>query len=252
MIDPELKEELWVSIAEARPGNVAVVHHVVLFAVPPERKISADNLEDAQVNGQMISIYAPGMNPWRYPAGAAMKIAKGSQLVIQAHYTPNGTETQDRSYVGLKIMKPEDVKQQVRYNLVANVNFEIPAGADNHEVRQAVRILKNIRLLNLFPHMHYRGKSFRFEAEYPDGRREVLLDVPRYDFTWQLRYDLAEPKLLPKGTRLVCIGSYDNSAANPLNPDPSKTVRFGLQSWEEMLVGYYTSVAAEEPLAAAD
>jgi hypothetical protein len=98
--------------------------------------------------------------------------------------------------------------------------------------------------------MHYRGKSFRFEAEYPEGSKEILLDVPRYDFNWQLRYDLAEPKLLPKGTRLVCTAHFDNSAANPLNPDPTKAVRFGLQSWEEMFVGYYTSVAAEDELAA--
>jgi peroxiredoxin len=251
MVDPDLKEDIWVRVAEARPGNVAVVHHVVLFAVPPSRKISEDHLEDAQINGQMISVYAPGMNPWKYPDGSAMKIAAGSQLVLQTHYTPNGTVQDDASYVGLKLCDASEVKREVRYNLVANANFEIPPGAPNHEVRQAVRILKDIRLLNLFPHMHYRGKSFRFEAEYPDGGKEVLLDVPRYDFTWQLRYDLAEPKLLPKGTRLICIAHYDNSENNPLNPDPKQTVRFGLQSWEEMLVGYYTSVAATaEELAA--
>ena len=99
--------------------------------------------------------------------------------------------------------------------------------------------------------MHFRGKSFRFDVEYPDGRREVLLDVPRYDFNWQLRYDLAEPKFLPKGTRLLCTGHYDNSDANPWNPDPSATVRFGLQTWEEMMVGYYATMpAAEQRIAA--
>ena len=243
-IDPDLKEELWVSIAEARPGNAAVVHHVVLFAVPPSRKVK--NLEDAQVAGQMIAVYAPGMNPWRYPPGMAMKLEKGSQLILQLHYTPNGAAQDDSSYVGLKLAAPETVKQQVRYGLVSNAGFVIPPHADNHEVKQATRIYKDVKVLNFFPHMHYRGKAFRFEAEYPDGRREVLLDVPHYDFSWQLRYDLAEPKLLPKGTRLECIAHYDNSAANPHNPDPSATVRFGLQSWEEMLVGYYTSIPAED------
>jgi hypothetical protein len=97
--------------------------------------------------------------------------------------------------------------------------------------------------------MHFRGKAFRFEVELPDGQREVLLDVPRYDFNWQLRYDLAEPKFLPKGTRLLCTAHYDNSAANPWNPDPSATVRFGLQTWEEMMVGYYTTMPAEERVA---
>ena len=94
--------------------------------------------------------------------------------------------------------------------------------------------------------MHYRGKSFRFEAEYPDGRREVLLDVPRYDFNWQLRYDLAEPKFMPKGTRLLCTAHFDNSETNPWNPDPTATVRFGLQTWEEMMVGYYTTMPAPQ------
>jgi len=103
-------------------------------------------------------------------------------------------------------------------------------------------------LLNLFPHMHYRGKSFRFEAVYPDKSREVLLNVPRYDFNWQLRYDLAVPKLLPKGTTLECTAYFDNSAENLLNPDPTRTVGFGLQSWQEMLVGYYTVVSANEDL----
>ena len=103
-------------------------------------------------------------------------------------------------------------------------------------------------LLNLFPHMHYRGKAFRFEAIYPDQTREVLLDVPRYDFYWQLRYDLRVPKLLPKGTTLHCTAIFDNSEENLINPDPSKAVGFGLQSWEEMLIGYYTVVPADEDL----
>jgi peroxiredoxin len=249
VVEPNVKQDMWVTVAEARPGNVSVVHHVVLFAVPPDRRVSENDLEQAQANGQMVSIYAPGMNPWRYPEGVAMKIAAGSQLIVQTHYTPNGTEQDDCSYVGLRVIDPSQVKQQVRYSLVTSVNFEIPAGASNHEVRQASRILKDLRVLNFFPHMHYRGKSFRYEAEYPDGTKEVLLDVPRYDFTWQLRYDLAEPKFLPKGTRLVCIGHFDNSESNPLNPDPTKNVRFGLQSWEEMLVGYYTSIPANDNVA---
>ncbi len=192
----------------------------------------------------MVGVYAPGMNPWRYPAGTAMKIEAGSQLVIQMHYTPNGRKQSDKSYVGLKLLESEQVKEEVRYGMVINAAFEIPPHASSHEESARKLFLRDSYILNLFPHMHFRGKSFRFEAEYPDGRREVLLDVPHYDFNWQLRYDLAKPVFMPKGSRLICTASYDNSADNPLNPDPTQTVRFGLQSWEEMLVGYYTTVRA--------
>jgi len=244
VIDPQLKEDVWISAAEARPGNAAVVHHIVLFAVPPGVNLS--NPGQAQQLGRMIAIYSPGMNPWKYPAGTAVKIEAGTKFVIQGHYTPNGVEQQDRSHVGLKFADPATVKRTVRYGMVVNATFAIPPHAADTEVVAKHRFPKDFLLLNLFPHMHYRGKSFRFEAEYPDGTREVLLDVPRYDFNWQLRYDLTEPKKMPKGTQLICTAHFDNSDANPTNPDPSRTVRFGLQSWEEMLVGYYTIVPAEE------
>jgi hypothetical protein len=245
-IDPQLKEDVWVKMAEARPGNSAVVHHIVLFHVPPGVKLSKE--EDAQNFGQFLAVYAPGMPPWKYPDGTALKVKAGSKFVIQMHYTPNGVAQDDRSLVGLKFADPTKVKKRAMYGMAVNSGFQIPPGADNHEVASQVTFSRDMLLLNLFPHMHYRGKSFRFEAVYPDQTREVLLDVPRYDFNWQLRYDLAEPKLLPKGTKLVCTGHFDNSEANPYNPDPTKAVRFGLQTWQEMLVGYYTIVWADEDL----
>jgi peroxiredoxin len=250
VVEPELKEDLWIASAEARPGNVSVVHHVVLFAVGPGIKV--DHLEEVQAVGKMIAIYAPGMNPWTYPEGTAVKVEKGSSFVIQTHYTPNGTRQMDRSYVGLRLADPAKVKRRANYGMAVNPNILIPPGADDVEIKSGTRFARDTLLLNLFPHMHFRGKSFRFEAEYADGRREVLLDVPRYDFNWQLRYDLAEPKFLPKGTRLLCTAHYDNSASNPWNPDPTATVRFGLQSWEEMMVGYYTTMPAAERIAATD
>jgi hypothetical protein len=169
-------------------------------------------------------------------------------LIIQTHYTPNGTAQDDQSYVGLKFADLKTIKRQVRYGMSVNVNIEIPPGAEDYELVARKPFLKDSLLLNLFPHMHYRGKSFRFEAEYPDGRREVLLDVPHYDFNWQLRYDFAQPVFMPKGSKLVCTAHYDNSESNLLNPDPTQTVRFGLQTWEEMMVGYYSTVlASDEP-----
>lgn len=247
-VDPGFDEDVWVTAAEARPGNPSVVHHIVLFAVPKGSR----GRGDATSFGQMVAIYAPGMPPWQYPDGTAMLIKKGMELVFQLHYTPNGRAQSDRSYVGLKFTKAENVKQKIRYGMALNMAFEIPPGADDHEVQSQVKFRRDTLLLNLFPHMHYRGKSFRFDAYYPDGSHEVLLDVPNYDFNWQLRYDLAEPKLMPKGTRVICTGKFDNSADNPRNPNPNETVRFGLQSWEEMMVGYYTTVAYDQDLAGKD
>ena len=245
-VDPGFTEDKWISMAEARPGNTAVVHHIVLFSLPPGVKIRSP--EEAQAQGQMIAIYAPGMPPWKYPDGAAIKVLAGSTFYIQMHYTTCGTEQKDRSLIGLKFADPASVKKKVMYGMAVNAGFEIPPHADNHEVVSKVKFSHDMLLLNLFPHMHYRGKSFRIESLTPDGTRKVLLDVPHYDFNWQLRYDLAEPKFLPKGTQLICTGHFDNSEANPANPDPNKAVRFGLQTFEEMLVGYYTIVRADEDL----
>lgn len=253
LIGPKFEEDVWISAAEARPGNSAVVHHIVLFAVPGDvEEVRGDRRGGIGAFGQMVAIYAPGMPPWDYPEGTAMQIKAGSKLVMQMHYTPSGTAQDDRSYVGVRFAQPDEVQKRIRYGMAINVGFEIPPHEPAYEVTSGTRFRRDTLLLNLFPHMHYRGKSFDFTAIYPDGTSEVLLSVPRYDFNWQLRYDLAEPKLMPKGTRLVCRGLFDNSASNPRNPDPEAEVRFGLQSWEEMMVGYYTTVAAAEDLRLAD
>lgn len=281
-IDPQLTEDVWVTAAEARPDNTSVVHHIVLFALPPggggfgggdrargdeNRRGERDDADEGErrsrrgegrrrggggegaiAGGQLIAIYAPGMPAWQYPEGMALEVKKGSTFVIQMHYTACGSEQQDQSYIGLKFAKPGEVKQSIRNGMALNVGFEIPPHDNDYVVTSKTRFLRNTTLLQLFPHMHYRGKAFKFEAQYPDGTSEVLLDVPNYDFNWQLRYDLAEPKHLPRGTTMVCTAHYDNSADNLFNPDPSETVGFGLQSFEEMMVGYYTAVRTDEDL----
>jgi len=241
-VDPGFTEDVWITAAEGRPGNPSVVHHIVLFAVPK----GAKGRTDSESIGQMVAIYAPGMPAWVYPEGTAMCIKKNMDLVFQMHYTPNGREQTDQSSVGLKFTTQDKVKQKIRYGMALNMAFEIPAHANDHEVLSKATFRRDTLLLNLFPHMHYRGKSFKFEAFYPDGTSEVLLDVPNYDFNWQLRYDFVEPKFLPKGTKMICTGHFDNSADNPRNPNPNEKVTFGLQSWEEMMVGYYTTVPAVE------
>lgn len=248
-VDPGFTEDKWIKAAECRPDNRGVVHHIVAFFVPPGEKIR-DGVQHVMVG------YAPGMPPVQFQDDAAMFVAAGSRIVFQMHYTPNGSEQRDRSSMGLVFADPTTVKMRVGGGAAANRFFQIPPGDGNFEVRSHYRFNKDVRLLTLTPHMHLRGKSFRYEAEYPDGTREVLLDIPHYDFNWQLRYRLAEPKLLPKGTKLECTAHFDNSAENLANPDPTQAVRWGDQTWEEMMIGYFATLPVEpnvnvEPVTAA-
>jgi uncharacterized protein (TIGR03067 family) len=237
VVDPGFKEDMWVKAAEARPGNAAIVHHHVVYFVPPGK----EGERGFEIKNQ-IAGYGPGTPPFQYAEGVAQRIPAGSKLVFQMHYTPNGSPQEDRSYVGLVFTDPKSVKQTLRSQMVAEFRFEIPPGAANHAVQATEEIDTETLLVNLQPHMHIRGKSFRVELENPDGQRETLLDVPRYDFNWQLRYDLAEPRVLRKGARLHAYATFDNSSSNPANPDPSKPVHFGEQTWEEMMVGIFQTI----------
>ena len=192
----------------------------------------------------------PGNNSLSYPEGYAKKLPKGTNLVFQIHYTPNGKATTDQTKLALVFAK-EKPRYEVHVSGLANPAFTIPAGADNHKVSAtAPGIPFDARVLALFPHAHLRGRSFRYELIHPDGREEILLDVPRYDFNWQHRYVLAEPRRIAKGSRLRVTATYDNSADNPANPDPDSEVRTGTQSWEEMFNGYFDVVLADEDLTA--
>jgi hypothetical protein len=148
---------------------------------------------------------------------------------------------QDRTKIGL-IFTKEPPKQILTTGNAMNVRFKIPAGATSHEVVAERTFTEDARIASFMPHMHVRGKDFKYTAIYPEGREEVLLSVPKYDFNWQLTYKLKEPKLMPKGTKLVCVAHFDNSTDNKANPDPSKEVKWGDQTWEEMMIGWYTTV----------
>jgi peroxiredoxin len=234
VIDPGFTEDRYLRAAEVRPGNRAVVHHALVALVPPgESRAKLDTL------GALLD-YAPGMPPMILPEGSALRIPAGSKLLFQMHYTPNGSPQQDRSYLGMVFADPRTVKRCVHGGAVINQAIDIPPGARDYALSAEHVLPEDVRLLSLSPHMHLRGKSFRVEAHFPDGRREVLLDVPRYDFNWQLRYDLAEAKALPRGTRLVCAARYDNSSSNPANPDPTMAVGWGDQTRDEMLICFFT------------
>jgi peroxiredoxin len=246
-VDPAFTEDQWVRAAECRPGNRAVVHHMLVFVQPP----FADRLGQRQAPiGGWLAGFAPGSRPMVLGDGMAKRIPKGAKLIFQMHYTPNGSPQQDRSSVGLVLAQPDSIKYQVTTRRAANVRFEIPPHAEDYRIEATTRLGQDGLLLAMFPHMHLRGKSFRYEAIFPDGRREILLEVPRYDFGWQNSYVLAQPRQIPKGTRMHCVACYDNSSKNRSNPDPSAAVRWGDQTWEEMMIGYFdvaTPVVGEVP-----
>lgn len=243
-VDPGFKEDTWIQAAECRPGNRAVVHHIIVGLIPPGGRFGEQNV--GGVHSDWLTATAPGARPLELPVGMAKLIPAGSRLVFQMHYTPNGTDQQDRSCVGFKFADPKTVKRQVGTDKAASQGFRIPPGDGNHKVEATHRFDRDMLLLAMFPHMHLRGKAFRYTAIFPDGEREILLDVPRYDFGWQNSYELIEAKKMPRGTRIFCEAWFDNSEENLANPDPTATVRWGDQTWEEMMIGYFDATPVDE------
>ncbi len=236
VVDPGFKEDKWVKAAECRPGNRAVVHHIIVAAGNRDRVAQRFNDE---VASEWLAATAPGARPMILPAGLAKRIPAGSKIVFQIHYTPNGKAQEDRSSIGLIFADPSEVKKEILTQQAANSRFRIPPGDANHKVEADYRFEEESLMLALFPHMHLRGKSFLYTAHYPDGNTETLLDVPHYDFSWQNSYVFTEPKKMPAGTRIHCVAHFDNSKENWANPDPTATVRWGDQTWEEMMIGYF-------------
>ncbi len=184
-------------------------------------------------------IYVPGQRVEPYPAGMARKIPAGSQLTFQVHYTPVGSVQLDQTRVGMTFVDPASVKFEVRTASAVNPEIRIPPNDPAYRLEAtSPRLPQGARLLALNPHMHLRGKSFFYEAVLPDKSRQTLLDVPRYDFNWQTAYRLSEPLPLPAGTKIHGVAHFDNSADNLNNPNPSETVRWGEQTWDEMMIGY--------------
>jgi peroxiredoxin len=241
-IDPKLTRDVWVRASQVRPGNPAVVHHVVALVLPP----GVEKIDEA--GGDFLAAYAPGMPPRVMRDGVAKRVPAGSRIVLQLHYTPRGTKQVDRSRIGLVFADPASVHKELMSGMALNFRLQIPPGARDYLSRADFRFSQPSLLLSLMPHMHLRGKSMRFVAEYPDGRREVLLDVPRYEFDWQNLYVLDRPKPMPEGTILHTEAHFDNSDENPNNPDPKRAVTFGEQTRDEMHVGYLNFALADQDL----
>ena len=231
-VDPGFEEDKWVAAADVVPGERSVVHHVIVFISPPEGR--------HQRGLGLLAAYVPGQSALELPGGQARLVPAGSKLIFQMHYTPIGSEQLDMTKIGLVFADPESVSEEVVSLISLNEEFEIPPHAENYRVDSSRGDWpENARLLSMAPHMHLRGKSFRFDGVWPDGRREILCDVANYDFNWQNSYQLATPFAIPVDFTMQCIAHYDNSAKNLANPDPSASVRWGDQTWNEMMIAFF-------------
>ncbi|MEQ9408174.1 MAG: redoxin domain-containing protein [Fuerstiella sp.] len=235
-VDPGFKEDKWIRAAEVVPGSRDVVHHILVFA----RAAGSRRSDPGAGGGSFLAAYVPGLRAAELPPGMAKRVPAGSKLVFQMHYTPVGEQRTDRSSIGLYFADEADVDKVVVTQETLNRRFSIPPGDPEFQVEAtSSRAPMTVEVLALMPHMHLRGKSFRYEAVLPDGQRTTLLDVPAYDFNWQTAYRLETPLAFPTGSRMHCVAYFDNSERNLNNPNPSATVGWGDQTWNEMMIGYY-------------
>ncbi len=253
LVPAPFKTDKWVQFAEARPTDRARVHHIIAFirepgsdwlkdaqpGIPfvPEKPKPEDKKDKSELPSDFLVGFAPGQPPEAFEPGQAKLIRAGSDIIFQVHYTTNGTPGTDRSRVGLVFAK-EPPKKRVFTVSATNGTFKIPAGHPDYRVDAEFEVGTNVVLYGLHPHMHYRGKDFEYRLRFPGGETRTILRVPTFRQSWQLWYTLSDPIPLPKGTKIECTAHFDNSPNNPDNPDPTKDVYWGDQTWEEMMVGF--------------
>jgi peroxiredoxin len=229
--DFEMPHDAWVRAVVVRPDNRKVVHHVIVRVRYPE---GAKGRPEEEV---FLTSWAPGNTSPECPPGTGKFLPRGARFNFELHYNTVGKPEVDRSEMGLYLAK-EAPKMVLETRTAENRDFSIPPGGADSRTHAVYCFRRDTLIYDLIPHMHLRGSWFKYEALFADGKRETLLSVPNYDFNWQTEYRLAEPKLVPAGTWLLCTGGYDNSARNPNNPDATKRVKHGLQSFEEMFMGF--------------
>ncbi|MFN0087403.1 MAG: hypothetical protein ACKVX9_18585 [Blastocatellia bacterium] len=248
VFDHVLPEETWIRSIATRPGNPKAVHHANTHVVPPALQVPDEGYFEGDFDPGargtfMVSGWVPGANDVLLPEGTGVRIPKGMRFGIQIHYGPNEQATSDQTSIGLYFADGV-VRKNLRVLFGDRKDLQIPPG-DPHYSLTSTSTFNTDALIRFFHvHMHLRGKSYAFRFTYPDGRVETVFDVPNYDFSWQRSYILNEPLRVPKGTRVEFIGTYDNSAKNRFNPDPSKTIRWGEKTIDEMMQGrlFYESI----------
>jgi hypothetical protein len=219
-------EDVWVQAVEVRPGHRRVVHHATVSVIYP-------NPAPGEPASQNLHLYSPGLDAMIWREGYGKRIPKGSRVSFNLHYNTIGTAVEDRTRLGLVFAKAP-VHTEVRTSTLQNDRMLVPPMTNRHEVVSAFRIPTEMRIHALRPHMHLRGRTASASLVYPDGRRTTLLHIPKWDDSWQQYYMLLEPANVSQGTLLEYVATFDNSPANPLNPDPTKPVAWGQQVWEEM------------------
>ncbi|XZE53357.1 redoxin domain-containing protein [Planctomycetaceae bacterium SH139] len=233
-VDPGLDEDTWLEAAEFIPGNRAVVHHILGFYRP-----KGSNKPMAAERSFLVG-YVPGARVEQNPPGMAKRLPANSELVFQVHYTPIGTPQLDQSKLGMVFADPAKITHEVVTSSAVQTNLRIQPGDPSYQVSAIIpELLPKSLLLGMSPHMHLRGKAFRYEIVKPDSQRETILDVPAYDFNWQTTYQFAEPLELAAGSRIACTAVFDNSEDNLNNPNPQALVRWGDQTDDEMMIGYF-------------
>ena len=225
--------DIWIRASDTLPGDRTVVHHVLVGVYDPklperERMVRATSGE--------LGAYVPGNGPAMYPAGTGVLVPKDCSFAFQMHYTTSGKATRDETRVGFYFAK-EPPQYEFKTAVLFKPTIQIPANTKAYTDSTTYEFPREAMVYSFTPHAHYRGSASNFVARYPDGREELMLSVPKYDFNWQTTYSLTKPKVIPAGTLIVHSTTYDNSSQNPANPDPNRVVPWGEQSWDEMLYG---------------
>jgi hypothetical protein len=239
-----MDRDRYVKASQYIAGDRTVLHHTLNSLLPPGAKQEGGFLGGGDPNAARITAYIPGAQPQHEPPNTGGLLKKGSTLALQLHYTTNGKATTDASEIGLWFYDDNEVPAERMSNQCACIFTRgwtpIPPYAADHEMQQTITIKKDAHIYSMLPHMHFRGKRMRFYADYPDGTTEELLNIAHYNYNWQLDYELTEPKFVPAGTKIRAVGAFDNSKQNKANPDPSREVPWGQQSWDEMFFGSVT------------
>lgn len=222
-------EDTWVKSVEVLPGNPKVVHHVTVYVIPPGNNNPLD-----WDDWGFFAAMAPGYSTTTFPIGYAKKIPAGSTVYVEMHYSPRGKFETDQTQVGFHLAHGRKLKEAHTYGLGSR-KFTIPAGASDFRLSERFKFSKNATLFGIYPHGHYRAKSFRLTAELPNGEKSILISVPNYDVAWQNYYKLRQPLQFREGTSLICDAVYDNSNRNPRNPDPLRDVSWGPKTEDEMM-----------------
>ncbi len=236
--EPKLPEDKWVGGIEIRNLHPQVMHHAIAFLEYPDDHPHADEQQVNPSRSGGFAWMAPGWSYTRHPKGMAKRLYAGVNIRLQVHYTPNGVALIDRPSLAFQFV--DEPIHAIKTRAADNRSFEIPAGAERYPVKASYTFENPASIISLAGHTHLRGVGFDAELAYPDGRVEKILEHTRYDFNWQLQYTLAEPIEVPAGSVITATGYYDNSSKNPANPDPTKPVRYGVQSWDEMMLLYFT------------